>query len=55
MLCLFSKKVSIVKITSPQIPTTGMEFPHPSMLFRKPKQNAIFSKIPPKHTYAPGV
>ena len=49
MLCLASKKVRTVKITSPQISTTGVEFPQPSMLFGKPKQNAIFSKnVPPK-------
>ena len=51
MLCLASKKVRIDKITSPQIPNTGVEFPHTLMLFGKPKQNAIFSKnLPPKNT-----
>ena len=49
MLRLASKKVRIVKITSCQIPTTGVEFPHSSMLFGKPKQNEIFPKnVPPK-------
>ena len=51
MLCLASKKVRIVKITFPQIPTTGLEFPHPSMLFGKSKQNAICSKNMLPKTY----
>ena len=56
MLCLASKKVRIVKITSPQIPITRVEFPHLSMLFGKPKQNAIFSKnVPPKTHLCPSV
>ena len=41
MLSLASKKVRIAKITSSQIPTTGVEFPHPSMLLGKSKQNEI--------------
>ena len=54
MLCLASKKVRTVKITSPQISTTGVEFPQPSMLFGKPKQNAIFfKKCTPKNTLMP--
>ena len=48
MVCLASKKVRIVKITSPQLPITGVEFPHPSVPFEKPKQNVIFSKNVPK-------
>ena len=53
MLCLASKKVRIDKITS-QIPNTGLEFPHPLMLFEKPKQNVIFSKdLPPKTHLCP--
>ena len=50
------KKVRIVKITFPQIPTTGLEFPHPPMLFGKPKQNAICSKnMLPKTYLCPSV
>ena len=53
MLCLASKKVRIDKITS-QIPNAGLEFPHPLMLFGKPKQNVIFSKdLPPKTHLCP--
>ena len=56
MLCLALNKVRIVKITSPQIPITGVESPHPSMPFGKPKQNAIFSKnVPQKTQLCPSV
>ena len=51
MLCLASKNFKIVKATSPQIPTARVEFLHLSVLFGKPKQNAIFSKNVPPQTH----
>ena len=48
MLWLASKKVRIVKITSLQLPITRVKSPHPSVLFGKAKQNAIFSKNVPQ-------
>ena len=54
MLSLASKKVRIAKITSSQIPTTGVEFSHPSILLGKSKQNAIFTKkCAPRNTLMP--
>ena len=56
MVYLASKKVRIVKITSLQLPITGVEFPLPSVLFGKPKQNVIFSKsVPQKIQLCPSV
>ena len=51
MLFLASKKVRIVKITSPQVPTTGGKSPYTLMVFGKPKQNGNFSKnvLPKRH------
>ena len=54
MLCLASKKIRIVKITSPQISTTRLEFSHPSMLFGKPKTKChLFKKCAPKNKLMP--